>query len=159
MNLITSGLEPGATYTIWWVIFNNPEKCASSPCAESDLSPTARGATGGAVGIATGQVLRANGRGNFGARLSVGDTTGFLFGPGLLKPWTAEIHLVVRNHGQPLPGKVDEQITTFGGGCDVNTCTDDQFAMHVPFADGFSDRLAAIKRLLDRIALAHSLIP
>ncbi len=27
----------GDPYTIWWVVFNNPKKCQSSPCGETDL--------------------------------------------------------------------------------------------------------------------------
>ena len=30
-------LTPGHVQTLWWVIFNNPEGCATSPCGLPDL--------------------------------------------------------------------------------------------------------------------------
>jgi hypothetical protein len=70
--------------------------------------------------------------------------------PGLLDPWVAEIHFVIRSHGAIIPGLVSEMISTFNGGCQhpgpgfpeplppaagipgPNTCTDMQFAEHKP---------------------------
>jgi hypothetical protein len=85
-----------------------------------------------AVGFAAGHVVSPSGKGNFGGYVSVGDPTGFFIGTGLWDPRGAEVHLVVRSHGQPIPGRVKEQISTFEGGCDVNVCVDKQFAMHLP---------------------------
>jgi hypothetical protein len=39
------------------------------------------------------------------------------FGPGLKNLKLAEIHIVLRSHGEALAGEVAEQIGTFDGGC------------------------------------------
>ena len=166
MNLITSGLEANGAYTVWWVIFNNPERCATNPCTEADLAPGVRAATGASPLYVTGQLVRGDGKATFGGSLAVGDTNGALFGPGLLEPQKAEVHIVVRTHGQAIPGMVDEQLGSFNGGCPPNTCANVQAAQHLPFIDDTSTRLGAIraqltaiKTLLDRIALGHSIVP
>ena len=53
-----------------------------------------------------------------------------MFGSGLLEAQGAEVHLILRTHGLPIPGWVDEQISTFEGGCEVNVCANQQFAIH-----------------------------
>lgn len=132
MTLRTSDLDPGAAYTVWWVIFNNPENCSAPGCSLDDLEdPALQAAVNSAVGFAAGHIVSRDGTGNFGGHVSVGDSTGFFLGTGLWNPRGAEVHLVVRSHGQPIPGRVKEQIATFDGGCDVNVCVDKQFAMHL----------------------------
>ena len=65
----------------------------------------------------------------FGGHLGVGDTDGVINGgPGLLDALGADVVLVVRDHGPTDPGRVDEQIHTFGV-CNP-TCTDLQMSMH-----------------------------
>jgi hypothetical protein len=146
-TLTTSGLEAGHTFTIWWIIFNNPEHCThgmeSMRCGEGDLliaggDPDVEGT---AV-FATGHVIGPDGSGYFDAFLATGDTTYVLgMGPGLTNPTGAEIHFVVRTHGPVQPGLVAEQVTTFGGGCNNAPdgpgapgdfpCTDLQYAVHI----------------------------
>ena len=106
------------------------------------MDPALRAATQVSVGYAAGHVVDHNGKGNFAARLSVGDTSGFgggtdalpppPFGSGLLNPHGAEVHLVIRTHGAPIPGLVSDQIHTFEGGCAINACDDRQFSVHMP---------------------------
>lgn len=136
MTLHTSQLNPGGAYTVWWVIFNDPDACTEGVpdlglrCSEEDLGSPAVAAS---VLLATGHVVGKNGRGNFGAHLSTGQLTNdVLFGPGLLDPLGAEIHLIVRGHGDPIPGLVKAQISTVDGGCDINTCESQQFAAFPP---------------------------
>jgi hypothetical protein len=139
MTINTSELDGGAAYTVWWVIFNNPENCTHpipgvSGCGEPDLL-----AFGGDPSVnssalwASGHVIGKNGVGNFAGHLKAGEAPGeVLFGPGLTNVEGAEIHLVVRSHGQLIPGLVIEQIQTFVGGCSVNACENHQFAVHQP---------------------------
>lgn len=121
--------------------FNNPAACDNS-CNAPDLGNPA---VLGTVLYAAGHVIGPNGKGNFAAHLAVGDTSGDSFPVefpgdlvGLIAPLEAEIHLVVRSHGPPLPGQVAEQISTFnGGGCHdpgdpTDACEDQQFAVHLP---------------------------
>ena len=78
-------------------------------------------------------LMAKNGIGNFGAGLQEGRSSGeVLFGPGLLDAGGAELHLVARTHGEPVAGMVNEQISSFEGGCSVNFCDDQQFAIFTP---------------------------
>ena len=86
----------------------------------------------GSVLFATGNVVDEDGEGSFGAHLKVGDTDGALFGPGLVYPRDAEIHIVVRHHGEVIPEMMPAQIMTVGGGCIINDCEDVQGAAHSP---------------------------
>lgn len=132
MNIWTTGLDAGAAYTVWWVIFNDPAFC-DGRCDGTDLgNPDVQGAVIGA----TGHVVGSTGTASFSASLREGDTRGDQpFGlpgdpGGLVDAMNAEIHLVVRTHGPVIPRRVYEQISTFAGGCDVNVCEDQQFAIH-----------------------------
>jgi hypothetical protein len=132
MTVRTSELDAG-TYTIWWVIFNNPSQCSDGVCGEDDVLPPPGNTNAGvSVVFATGNVVGGSGKGNFGAALRVGDASGALFGPGLTDPWGAEIHLIVRYHGPIIPGMVDDQIHTLMGGCSLFECVDVQMALHLP---------------------------
>lgn len=126
VNFKAEGLHPGA-YTIWWVIWNNPQECTEGNlCGEADF-----GTPGVDVDVmyAGGHVVGNNGKGNFSAHLNAGDETpesmNGLFGlpdvegGGLQvgKTFSAEVHVVIRTHGPAVPGMVNEQISSYGGGC------------------------------------------
>lgn len=151
-TLRTTELLAGHAYTLWWVVFNEPSACAPDDgdeeiegvdCSAADLGKPAVKAD---VLFATGHVVGGSGKGNFAARLNEGDTDGSLFPPpsaGLIDAAQAEIHLVVRSHGPAIPGEVNEQIRSFGGGCtafldppavpgEEGECADVQFAVHAP---------------------------
>jgi hypothetical protein len=73
----------------------------------------------------------------FGAFRAVGDITGarpnFGTGNGILKPLTAEFHIVARSHGVANlmdPVALEQQLTTFFGGCPPNPCTNLQRSVH-----------------------------
>jgi hypothetical protein len=144
----TRQLEPAA-YTLWWVVWNNPEACGDDGCDEADL-----GAPGIDVdiGYAAGALVRRNGRAYFAATLREGPLEGFpqefglTTGTGLTDARKSEIHVVIRTHGPRIRGLTGSMLTTFHGGCDYsvfgglidegayglpgpNTCTDVQFAV------------------------------
>ena len=127
----TTDLTEGHAYTLWWVVFNNPEYCVDG-CNGDDFE-----ANGGDPRVeasqlyASGNVVTGIGSVGFGAHLAVGDTSGAEFGPGLLDPMGAEIHVVVRTHGAVLPGEVAAQTLTLSGGCNPE-CTNLQAALHLP---------------------------
>ena len=129
-------LEPGDAYTMWWTIFNKPENCSDGECGENDAfifdengeplltdegarkwNFPAHAATEFALGRATGTVVDTDGTAEFRAHLPLGDDTEFDFGPGLLNPFTAEVHLIIRTHSQMIPGLLHEQLNTPWGGC------------------------------------------
>jgi hypothetical protein len=132
MTLQTSGLTPGSTVTVWWVIFNNPEYCSGGmnpfglKCDAGDFSNPDVEAS---VMIAAGHVIGGSGMGNFGGSIKVGKDTKFVALPGgLTNPEGADIHLVVRDHGPLDPTLMPGLIHT------VNVCnpmcTDVQFSAH-----------------------------
>jgi hypothetical protein len=132
-NVHTTVLSGPGAYTVWWVIFNDPESCAFYLCTfdEPDL-----------VVNATGKIVPSGGVANFSAWLGHGGPYSgeIIFGeaePGLTNPEGALITLVVRYHGPAIPGMIPEQLTTFfGGGCGFDSmgnptglCVDEQLVV------------------------------
>lgn len=144
MMFHTAELAPGDAVTVWWVIFNNPAACADSPCTSSDLpqndgNPEAQAA----MIYADGGVIGDDGRASFTARLDVGDNeNAYAFETdGLTDLENAEVHLVIRTHGEALEDMLAAQITTLNGGCDngsettgeagPNTCANVMASIHI----------------------------
>lgn len=137
MTLDAHGLEPGDVYTVWWVIFNVPENCSDDECGMNDvfridaegsfildgnghrqLNREDIDAAQISILWAAGSIVDANGTAWFEGRLPIGDTTGDVqFGPGLVNPMSAEIHIIARTHGPARPGMLREQLFTQWGGC------------------------------------------
>jgi hypothetical protein len=143
-RLNTSDLPPNTVDTLWMVVFNAPENCshgvAPFRCGEGDL--LAFGGDGSAqdsVLWAAGRIVGPNGSANYAGSVKVGDTSGALWGPGLINPSGADIHLIVHSHGAPIQGLISEMLKTFGAGCSnvppgtgtpgPNICWDPQFAV------------------------------
>ena len=135
MNIHTAGLVPGTVATAWIVVFNNPAECATNPCGATDIpNPAVQGLlmNGG------GKIVGTDGTANFGGFRTVGDTTGIFGGTapaGFFFPMTAEIHLVVRTHGAAIlndANVLNQQLTSFNGGCPPNTCVTIQTSIHQP---------------------------
>ena len=122
-SLQSSGLPAGQPVTLWFVIFNFPEFCASSPCGPADMgNPSVKfdALYGG------GHVIGQNGKANFGGRLAVGDPSGSLFveqglpAAGLLNPLGAEVLLMLHAHGPAGTGQLlKAQMSSFLGGCET----------------------------------------
>jgi len=153
MTFSTRNLEPGDAYTIWWVIFNNPENCTDGECGLDDLflvdsdgaiipapaggrqpNPIGREATGVSNMRATGSISDEDGSVEFRAHLPIGDAIEAIFGAGLFDPMTAEIHLIARTHGPAVDGILHEQLNSPWGGCPEGfpktPCADVQIAFH-----------------------------
>ena len=144
MSVRTTQLPMRSADTVWWVIFNNPENCSHGTggfrCGEGDLADPSIEPS---ILYATGQVI-GGGVGSFTASLAMNDTSGCVntlpCNDGLTNPMGADIHLIVRSHGPMLTDLYQEQISTFGGGCNnvpegtgtpgPNTCVDLQFSVH-----------------------------
>jgi hypothetical protein len=137
MTIHTSGLVPGAVHTVWWFIYNKPDECATDPCTFADFEIEDNPVQATTL-YATGHVIGNNGVGNFAAYLGEGDTSGYTVPPnpptpegdelGLVDARKAQIQLGVRSHGQPIPGMVKDQISTFNGGCPPNSCQNEQYS-------------------------------
>jgi hypothetical protein len=146
VQLSTTGLEPGTAVTLWMIAFNNPENCTPPGCGEDDVAP----GTAAMVDVinVTGSLVGGSGKATVAAHHRAGEVGYSVFNllgapaPGLIEPGSAEIHLVVRSHGQMIPGLAYEMTHTFAAGCsgfpaffgtpEPNTCEDLQFAVHQP---------------------------
>jgi len=148
-----AGLEPGNAYTVWWVVFNNPTACSDGACGEDDIFVDGDPANGLnmagvaaaeiAVGNATGNVAKADGTAEFGARLKRNDGAAsghqILFPAGLSGDSVltasgndAEVHIVIQRHGQARGGQqLSNQLSLVETGC-TPLCADVQFAVHLP---------------------------
>jgi len=146
-------LTPGYIYTLWWVIWNRPENCATpGQCIDTDF---ANPDVEVELLYASGRYIGRNGKTTLYARLRVDDdseSVNNLFGlppaGGLQKGNTfpAEVHLVLRSHGPAIPGMIYEQISSYEGGCTdpfaiapfteipdaVGECGDIEFSIHAP---------------------------
>ena len=133
MEISTIELEADAPYTAWWVVFNTPQGC-SEACNEDDifdadgnmsLNPEANIS----ILFADGAMSDADGNASFSATLPEGRTLGeVLAGPGLTDAKGAEIHLVVRYHGEFDAARAYEQLSTFEPTCEA--CADVQFVVY-----------------------------
>lgn len=127
------GLDQNAAYTVWWVVFNNPDACVGG-CGADDLG---RPETDASVFYAAGFVTGLDGIANFTAHLDAGrlpEGIDVRRGDGLRRAngFGAEIHMIVRSHKTPMPGQVGEQIGRFGGGCGTPSICQDQQAVAFP---------------------------
>jgi hypothetical protein len=118
----TSSLRAGHVVTVWVVVFNNPEHCATRPCTmQADVpNPDVQAD----FHYAGGHVIGGSGRGNFGGHLATGDVSGSGLAElgaqavPLLDPYKAEVMLALHSHGPAVPGQVlKAQLTSFLGGC------------------------------------------
>jgi hypothetical protein len=113
----TSGLVPGDAYSVWWVIpedgmlvFN-----ATGGIAGGDGTATFAGhASSGPVGPADGSVVLFNGDGSFD------------------QPRTDTVTVIIRHHGPPIPGMVNQQTGSFNFGCGAGGCKNVQSATFKP---------------------------
>lgn len=138
MTFHTQGLTPGTVATAWWVFFNDPKECLTSPCRVADLLTNP--ASQPSLLYAAGRVVGPDGALDLGSFRAVGDTSGGesfppfpATNPGLLDPKGAEIHIVIRTHGPALLGNdaaLTAQLTTFNGGCPPNNCGNVQLSIH-----------------------------
>ena len=112
----TSGLVPGDAYSVWWVmpdedlIYN-----ASGGIAGGDGTATFAGhAATGPVGPVDNSVVLSNGDGSFD------------------QPRTDTVVVIIRHHGPPIPGMINQQTGTFNTGCGAGGCANVQRAIFLP---------------------------
>jgi hypothetical protein len=112
----TSGLVPGDAYSVWWVI---PDESlifnASGGIAGGDGTATFAGhASTGPVGPVDGSVVLSNGDGSFD------------------QPRTDTVTVIIRHHGPPILGIINQQTGSFNTGCGVGGCKNVQMATFLP---------------------------
>jgi len=102
-SLDTRELTPGNAYTLWFVAINKPEACENTPCKAPDVLKLSD-QTQSDVGYGDGLIAGPDGTGRFVAYRPVGELPQAWIGNGLQAPQSAEIHLVVRDHGPLIDG-------------------------------------------------------
>lgn len=114
--------DADSVITLWFIVFNTPEGCFTSPCTVADVENPAATADflyGGGI------VTTAN-KAEFGGSLAAGDTSGSGFiefgipgaAVGLTDPHGAEVMLALHSHGPAGSGTfLKDQISSFLGGC------------------------------------------
>jgi hypothetical protein len=157
---IRTSATPGHAVTVWYVVFNNPDACLDGACSAYDLFVDGDMANGfnhtqidatraSVVYGGDGDVVNPGGRLALDAALSVGEVpTGsvpiaigdpadgaLVPGPvtGLEDARTAEIHVVLQDHGEAHTDQalLESQLTGFMTECNPD-CVDVQFAVHLP---------------------------
>ncbi len=137
-DVTTGALEPDFAYSMWWVVFNNPEYCATPwACTGGDLE-----INGGdlrvkaSVFYAGGMLADGTGSTNTQIKLLPGRTKRELFAMskdyGLKNFRKAEIHLVIRSHGLAgIAGPVSQQIGTANEACPESGCANVFASVHL----------------------------
>jgi hypothetical protein len=134
-----AGLDMNAAYTLWWIIFNKPEKCKYGTfpalCGEDDIGGPADTGVRNAAAFITGY----DGTANIVGKLNKGKFPAGGAGFGQLNhAQRAEIHIVVQTHGTPLIGYVADQMTIPGAACN-DTCADQYTIVFLPVKQGDDD--------------------
>ena len=133
---IGTGIFRGATFTLWVVVFNNPDGCLDAAddgfedgCGLGDILDAFGGSSPSDVDVlyGGGNVAGNSGSVRFGGhRQAGGDNSGSFYTelgadydpPGLYDPRGAEVHFVMRGHGPKVPANMPAQIQSFLGGCE-----------------------------------------
>ena len=160
ITIHTENLDPGP-HSVWVLVWNSPENCTNG---EPNCLPPPNGSDPfDSVMGGSGTVVGDSGKGNFGFRINVGDTSGVIGGAlqtGLTNPMGAEIHLIIADHLEIIPGELVEQLSSPGDSGCGGPCPRVQFAVHEPGAsDAVGAQLQTIQNLLERIALRQGLKP
>lgn len=116
-----AGLTPGHAYSVWWVIFDNPQGCAASTCVPSDLGVRAAQGSlvngGGFVAEGTTQAYSSHlARHDVeGKQVQMGDPSG------VDNTYRSQVHLVLRAHGVAEASAENQaiQTSTFNGFCNL----------------------------------------
>ncbi|MBA3461766.1 MAG: hypothetical protein H0T46_17515 [Deltaproteobacteria bacterium] len=148
LSIDTRRLEPGA-YTTWFRVFNDPDACshpdpAGAQCSRLDI-PACQAAGTCSVLWVTGTIVGIDGKSHVSACLDEGEMPGFVFfGGGLTDAQGAEIHAVMKHHGDAAfsvsnpadQARLGRQVSRPGGNCEampgdtLTACPDLQVTYH-----------------------------
>lgn len=114
-ELRATELQVGHAYTLWLVIINDPSGCTATPCPGPEFlqDPAQRGQVTYADGL-----VAESGAATFAGTREVGPIPeGWLPGVGLTDPLTAEVLLVVNDHGPEIADFMPAMVETYRAGC------------------------------------------
>jgi hypothetical protein len=120
----TRELTAGHAYTLWLAVFNQPSRCTHGQggerCGAGDL-PAFGGDDSAQTSFLYGDGLVAHSApAMLRGQRATGTTDGALWGPGIVNPLGAEIHLLLRDHGVATPETAYAMTHSFDacqGGC------------------------------------------
>lgn len=133
VNFATNGLKAGHVHTMWFVTIANPAACATSPCTGKDVLKNTDVVVADAA-FAGGAIANAEGVARFAHFQPKGALEDGWFGHGLGDIASSEIHLVIKDHGPQIEGRVDQMLATFRDGCLTESIS--PAFPDVAFADG-----------------------
>ncbi len=121
-------MVPGNAYTLWVMHYDRPERCFDRcNCTFDDF--VNENVTAGAMGAMSGRVADEYGQLSMGNVIKYGaqpPSPGNILIPGVIKNERAHFQLVLRDHGPASndPAVLEAQLTSWAGGCNVNSCQD-----------------------------------
>lgn len=122
-NYFARELTPGNVYTAWFVVINDPTACSESPCTSQDVLERYDQVAAN-VAHADGTVADEQGIGSFFAHFAPGPVPGGWYDAELNDPFSAEVHLLLMDHGPVSEGQRDDMLTTLRGGCSDESVPD-----------------------------------
>ncbi len=115
-EITTESLQPNHAYTIWLAMVNEPGACSSQACTPPEILQNP--ATDSQVVFGAGAVADTNGKATFKGEAKKGPIPdGWLPGGELKKPLTAQVLLVMNDHGAVIEGYMPDMIETYRAGC------------------------------------------
>lgn len=133
VSLDTTDLTPGHVHTLWFVAIANPADCATVPCTGKDVLLNTDVVHADA-GFAGGVIADEDGVARFAHFQPYGALVNGWFGNGLGDAANSEIHLVVKDHGLVIDGRVDAMLSTFRDACRTDSIS--PAFPDIAFADG-----------------------
>ena len=115
-HMSTSEFENGHVYTIWWVIMNNPDECASRPCTGADVFGNSD-AVQSELTLGDTILMDEEANVSLAGFLPIGEVESEWYGNGFTNPMGAEIWVVVNHHGPLIPDEAGDMLNTYRGGC------------------------------------------
>lgn len=124
----TVGLNPGHVHTLWFVAINNPAGCYDevalieghktdpAECTSRDVLLRTEEVKAD-VGYGGGVVVGEDGTARFAWHQPEGALTNGWFSDGLAEADTAEIHVVINDHGPLLVGRERAMLSSYRDGC------------------------------------------
>lgn len=124
----TSGLNPGHVHTLWFVVINEPAACFdpvavteghktdASECTSRDVLLRSD-IVKSDVGYGGGVIVAEDGTARFAWHQPEGALTNSWFTAGLMDSETAEIHVVVNDHGPLIQGRERAMLGSYRDGC------------------------------------------
>lgn len=116
VNIDTSGLEAGHVHTLWLVAINNPAECEDGSCTSKDVLKRTREVDAD-VGYAGGVITGSGGEAHFAYFQPEGELNNAWFSAGLREADSAEIHLIINDHGPLLAGREQQMLSSYREGC------------------------------------------